>query len=135
MGKKEKKTVPTLCRTALGAVAGYLALQFVNALLMSKEVVGEGGAAALVAVSGLLAVFLSVSILGRREKKGRMVLGLGTAAALVVLQVLGMLAAGEVQAAVGVWPMLWGGALLGGAAGALVGGGGKSRKPVSSRRR
>ena len=135
MGKKEKKTVPALCYTVPGAVAGYAALQLINALLMSKEVVGEQGSLALVAVSAAIAVFIAVSIFGRHEKRRRLLLGLGTAGFLILVQILCTLAFGDLSLVLGVWPSLWIGALLGGAAGAVVGGSGKSRKRVPARRR
>lgn len=135
MGKKEKRTVPVICYTALGATGGYLILQFVNALLMSKEVVGEGGAQILVAVSGMVAVLVSLCVFGRREQKQRLLLGLGTAGILIAIQILGAFSFGDFSHAIAVWPGIWAATLLGGAVGALIGCGGKRRKRVSSRRR
>ena len=136
MGKKEKKLgMPTLCLTAPAALAVYLLLQLVNALLVSREVVGEGNAPLLVYAAAGIAVLLSVTLLGRREHSGRLALGLGTAgffaAAVLLLSFAGAERGGQLRHLP--WILL--AALLGGLAAACLGGGNKRKKRAAARRR
>ena len=121
----KKETKQELWKTAgasiLCALGIYLALQFLGALLLQRQVVGEGQAPALVWVSAALALLVGVLVMGRRCTAGRLLLGAGSAMGFTLLLVLLSLAAGNNMGTMG--PQLAGvsaAALVGGVLAALA---------------
>ena len=135
MGKTDNRQVPALCLTAPAALLVYLLLQLVNALLVSREAVGEGSAPLLVYLSAGLAVLLAVAVLGRRERKGRLVLGLGTAGIFTAAVCLSAFAGAERGGQLRHLPWILLASLAGGLVAACLGGRGKRKSRAGARRR
>ncbi len=117
MPKKEKKQEPwkAVGCSILCALGVYLLMQFVNALLVAREVVGEGNAATLVWVSAGLSVLTGVLVMGRGCRTGRLLIGGGSALGFALVLLLASMAAGNSLAVTGRQ-------LIGTAATALAGG-------------
>ena len=97
MPKSEKKpelwkAVGTSILCALGI---YLALQFLGALLLQRQVVGEDSAPSLVWASAGIALLCGVLIMGRHCTTGRLLLGGGSALGFTLLLTLLSMTAGN----------------------------------------
>ncbi len=114
--------------SAIGALAVYFALQMLNALLVAKEAVGEGGAFLLLFLSAGIAVLTAAMIGLRGERHKRLFLCLGVAVGFTaVILLCALLTPGGVQE-VGAMIGIAGAAVLGGLVAAVVGGGGKKKR-------
>ena len=123
MPKAEKKQ--ELWKTAGGsilcALGIYLVLQFLGALLLHRQVVGEGQSMMLVWASAAIAMLLGVTIMGRKCTAGRLLLGAGSAMGFTVLLLLLSVAAGNSMSTIG--PQLAGisaATLIGGVLAAMI---------------
>jgi len=117
----------------VGIVVCYLLLQLLNALLIARELVGEGRGPLLICLSAFLAVLLSSLIFLRREHTGRLPLCLGCAFLfLAVVLLTAMALGGEVTAGRPII-LLALSVTAGGTLAALLGGG--RRKNRRSKRR
>ncbi len=134
MAKKElKKTAVRWKKVVwniLGILGGYLLLQLVNALLVTKELVGEEKGALLLCISAGVAALISSLLLLRGEQNGRLPLCLGSASGFVGILVLTALAFGEGLNIAGQVIGLLLSAAVGGLLAAVIGGGGKKKKRV-----
>ena len=137
MPKKETKQGlwKTVAYCVLCALGVYLLLQFLNAALVAREVVGEAQALMLVWATAGIAVFVGVLVMGRACRTGRMLLGAGSAAGLAAVVLLCTLASGGDFSGVG--KQLAGtaaAAVVGGVLAALIATPGKGRKAARKRR-
>ncbi len=80
--------------SALCTLGVDLTLQFLNALLVARETIGEAYAPVLVWGSAGVAALIGVWAMGRGCQSGRMLLSAGAVAGLVLVGLLGLLASG-----------------------------------------
>ena len=135
MAKKENKgeNGRRMLWCAACALGTYLLLQALGALLVSREVVGEDRAALLVLVSAGVAAMVGVLTMGWGCRTGRMLLGASSAGGLVLVMLVGTLAAeGFADGAGGRLAAVAAAAAAGGIFAAVAAG---PRKPRQRRRR
>ena len=117
----------------LGTFIVYLLLQFVGALLLSREVIGEENVLLLVAVFAGVSVLLATQFFLRKVKKGRLGVCLAVGGIFVLLIAAIAVMLGEWKnVASGVWGLLAGSVVGGALSSVLVG---KKRKARIGKKR
>lgn len=128
--KDNRQTIgKTIVCCAMAALGVYVLLQFVNAALVSGEVIGEEKAWTLVWVSAGFAVLLGVLVLGRKCRTQRMLLGFGSALVFdAVLAALTLASGNSLTDAGGPLVGVLAASLVGGLLAALAAGGKKGHR-------